>query len=450
MIVDLLESASTTTHVECDVFIAGAGPAGISLALELARARPDWHIVLGEAGAVGQPTARERDIYQLELGEKSYSVLDISRRRQLGGTSIHWGGWSKPPDPVDFETNPQWQVPAWPFGPQELAPFIPAACQWCEIDTPLFDSRQLHSVRQKHLLDFGDNSPVAEQLFRFSPPTRFAARYYAKLEAQDNLTCLLHANLLGVESLGDSVKAALVAPLDRSPTRVEARYFVLAMGGIETTRHLLNWRGDRKADGEGLYSPHLGHYFADHFGFSPGTLLAPADLHYSRFGDASGPSMPVLTFAEHEIRAADRNNSCVYLWAQQGDDSLLATYGGIASLGFKAGEYWHYQVKMIAEPQPNHASSISLTNQRCPLGLRRARLRWQLRRPALQRLVTLAPAEEIAFVVLPHGRALVVARLVEMPMHHQLHMIEPHIGAAPIVRIFAFFKRLQCSWCNAP
>jgi choline dehydrogenase-like flavoprotein len=150
------------------------------------------------------------------------------------------------------------------------------------------------------------------------------------------------------------------------------------MGGIETTRHLLNLRGDRKADGEGVYSPHLGRYFADHFGISPGLVLAPAELHYSRFADPSGPVMPVLTFAESEIRDSGQNNCCIYLWAESGDGSLLDGYAALPSLGFRAGEYWHYHVKMILEPQPNYDSSISLTDKVCPLGLRRARLDWRI------------------------------------------------------------------------
>ena len=378
MIIDLQGNSAAPAHLEADVFIAGAGPAGISLALELARLRPDWHIVLAEAGGSEEPTRSERDIYKLALGDKSYSVLDICRRRKLGGTSAHWGGWSKPPDTADFMENPNWDLPAWPFGAEELAPYLPAACQWCEIGSADFDIAAVRQDSADHLLSLDEDSRLAEHLFRFSPPTRFGLRYREQLEQQGNLSCLLHANLMNLGQEGDRTTFAELAPLGEAVTRVAAREFVLAMGGIETTRHLLNLRGDEPADGEGIHSPHLGRYFADHFGFSPGQLLAPADLRYSRFRHETGAAMPVLTFAEAELLGVGQNNSAIYLWAESDEDSLLRHYGGLPTLGFNKGEYWHYHVKVIVEPRPNFASALSLTEDRDALGLRRAKLDWHI------------------------------------------------------------------------
>lgn len=378
MIIDLLENPAAPRHLQADVFIAGAGPAGITLALELARLRPDWLVVLAEAGGSEEPTRSERDIYSLALGEKSYSVLDICRRRKLGGTSAHWGGWSKPPDAADFMDNPRWELPAWPFAADELAPYLPAACEWCEIGSADFDVSAVRGTSGDHLLSLGEDSRLAEHLFRFSPPTRFGVRYREELEQQGNLKCLLHANLSSLEHTGDRTRVAEIGPLGGAVTRVESREFVLAMGGIETTRHLLNLRGDDPADGEGVHSPHLGRHFADHFGFSPGLLLAPADLQYSRFSHESGAAMPVLTFAERELVEAGHNNSAIYLWAESAEDSLLRQYGGLPAMGFKAGDYWHYHVKVIVEPRPNYASALSLSDDRDALGLRRAKLDWHI------------------------------------------------------------------------
>ena len=378
MIIDLQDNPDAPRYLQADVFVAGAGPAGISLALVLARLRPDWHIVLAEAGGREEPTQAERDIYSVEQGDRNYSVMDICRRRKLGGTSAHWGGWSKPPDNIDFMDNPQWSLPAWPFGAEVLAPYIPEASAWCEIDTAEFGVESLSAAQIEQLLPLSDNSRLAERLFRFSPPTRFGQRYDAELEQQENLTCLLHANLTAMQFSGDKLDVAEISPVGGALTRVAAQSFVLAMGGIETTRHLLNLRDEKNADGEGIYSPHLGRYFADHYGISPGLLLAPAELRYSRFKDATGPAMPVLTFTETELVQSGRGNCAIYLWAEAADDSLLRGYGGQPVTGFIPGEFWHYHVKVIVEPQPHAASAISLTQQRDALGLRRAKLDWRI------------------------------------------------------------------------
>lgn len=378
MIIDLQGNPQAPRILEADVFIAGAGPAGISLALELARLRPDWHIVLAEAGGKAEPSERERDIYRLDLGEKSYSVLDVCRRRKLGGTSAHWGGWSKPPDNPDFTDNPRWSLPAWPFGPEHLEPYVRRACDWCDISSPDFDVTPIRRSHAGHLLPKGESSRLGEHLFRFSPPTRFGARYQESLEAQENITCLLHANLHPLAHREGALSHVDVSPLGGSKTRVRASQYVLAMGGIESTRYLLNLRGEQRADGEGIYSPLLGRYFADHFGVSPGVLLAPADLRYSRFKHETGPLMPVLTFSEEELESGGHNNCAIYLWAQSSSGSRLENYGGTRPLGFQGGEYWHYHIKVMVEPQPHHGSTIQLLNERDILGLRRARLDWRI------------------------------------------------------------------------
>ena len=378
MIVDLQESGDLPREYHADVMIAGAGPAGISLALELARARPDWHILLAEAGGTEEPSNEERELYSLALGEKSYSVADICRRRKLGGTSAHWGGWAKPPDATDFLDNPEWSLPAWPFGQEELAPHLAAACDWCEIASTNFELDSLQGREQLELLSLPEEAGLAEHLFRFSPPTRFGRRYREELETRENLTCLLHANLNDIEMRGDGVQAAQVTPLGGRPVRVLAGHYVLAMGGIESTRQLLNFRAGLPDDGEGIQSPHLGACFADHFGISPGLLLAPAGLTYLRTGLDDGPVMPVLGFAPQQIRGNGENNSAIYLWAEPGDDSLLARYGGQSSLGFRAGEYWHYRVKVIVEPRPVPDSRLTLLDERDALGLRRVKLDWRI------------------------------------------------------------------------
>ncbi|WP_116364534.1 GMC oxidoreductase [Parahaliea mediterranea] len=377
MIIDLEQQALEHNALRADVCIAGAGPAGIVLALELARARPDWHIVLCEAGGTGNATEAERDIYRMALGEKSYSVADICRRRRLGGTTAHWGGWSKPLDATDYEDNPAWDVPAWPITQAEVQRYMDSALAWTEITSTEFDLSRVRDTIAQHLLPLRVDGPITEHAFRFSPPTRFGTRYYNDINQQDNLTCLLHANLTRLDRAGERITQAEVKPLDGAAALITAEHFVLAMGGLETTRHLLNLRGEAAADGEGIFSDHLGRYFADHYGPRAGNLLAPEGLKYHRFSNDGQPIMPVLTFSADHIRKERQHNTCMTLNASSGEGSVLHQYGSQSGLNFKPGNYWQYQVQMIVEPRPNPLSRIHLTNERCALGLRRLKLDWQ-------------------------------------------------------------------------
>ena len=364
--------------LRADVCICGAGPAGIVLALELAQRRPDWHIVLLEGGGRGVETERDRELYQVEMGEKRYAV-EASRRRMLGGTSVHWGGWSKPLDPADFSSPAHWSVPDWPFTIDELRPFLSAADRWCEISSDDYNPSEIRARQPQRFLQLPAQGAVSEHLFRFSPPTRFGTRYASDLEKQENLSCLIRADVRALERKADRIQSITASTADGHSFTVRAERFVLAMGGLENTRMLLNLRGDASDDGEGLRSPHLGRYFADHYGVRPGLVLAPEELGYLRMSNDGVAAMPVLTPSDEWLQGEDgRQNVCMMLQPSPTAESLPNTYAGQAALGFGPGAYWNYDAQMIVEPRPHADSRITLTNERCALSLRRARLDWHL------------------------------------------------------------------------
>lgn len=374
MIIDLIENKLGQSNLACDVCIVGAGPSGISLALELSQLCPDWNIVLLEAGGTSNATEQERGSYKVDLGDKSYSVLDISRRRKLGGTTAHWGGWSKPLDDTDYEDNQAWSVPSWPINGNDLSPFMSKAHRLCEIESQDYNTKDIHERYKASLLPFRKASKITESIFRFSPPTRFGGKYESVLKATKNIHCFLHANVYQINNKNDRIESIKARSFNGTPIKVEAKKFVFAMGGMETTRYLLNLRGNKSADGVGIRSPHLGKYFADHFGLRPGVLLAPEKLRYHQFTDDSGSIMPVLKFSSDYIRGAGEHNSCLVLSATPDDKSLLSGYG---SLGLNSGKYWHYNAQIIIEPEPNPKSTLTLVDDRCELGLQRLKLSWQ-------------------------------------------------------------------------
>lgn len=375
MLTDLADLTKPTQRA--DVCIVGAGPAGITLALDLAQRRPDLLIVLAEAGGLQSASARERELYRVELGARQYNI-QASRRRTLGGTSAHWGGWCKPYDPIDFEPRNDWPLPGWPWPREALQPYVEQAHRWCDIDSHDYDVAALQQRHPDKRLQIEGSTLLTTQLFRFSPPTRFGTRYQAELEQQGNLHCLLHANLIELQRRGDRIDAARFRCLDGPTLTVSATHFVLAMGGIESARHLLLLRGDAKADGSGIHSPHLGGFFADHVGSMPGLLHADAALAFRRFLDASGPVMPVLVPTRQAIDGFAVRNSCLLLEPRPDKASALMRHAGQRALGYRQREHWPFQVTIINEPRPHADSRLTLSQQRCELGLPVPHLNWHI------------------------------------------------------------------------
>lgn len=114
-----LDQADFSTLLS-EVCIVGAGPAGITLALELAEKGVD--VVLLEGGGMAPPEPEGLDLYRGEVSGRQYP-LRASRLRYFGGTSGHWGGWCRPLDEVDFAAKPNVEFSGWPITRTQLLPW---------------------------------------------------------------------------------------------------------------------------------------------------------------------------------------------------------------------------------------------------------------------------------------------------------------------------------------
>lgn len=373
MIKDLAAGAAPGAP-ECDLLIVGAGPAGITLALELARLRPQLDIVLLEGGGRSPPGEPGRDLYRGRSTGPSPYPLEATRLRYLGGTSGHWGGWCRPFDEVDFQGG-SGASPAWPITLDELAPFYAAAHRWLEIPSDDYAPEGRDPELRQRLLDFDDSPDFRNRLFRFSPPTRFGKRYREALETSSGIRCLLHATLLQLSASGRRIDGALLAGGDGRQHRMRARQVVLAQGGIESTRQLLLMRA-AGIHFEGLASDALGRGFADHSGLRPGELMLAADRCYRRDSDSSGALMPVIAPRPEALERHGWQNACIMLEPEAGADTLPRAYASHAALRFPGGEAWRYAVQMILEPRRNPDSRIELDDDTDAFGRPRVRVHW--------------------------------------------------------------------------
>jgi choline dehydrogenase-like flavoprotein len=250
-----------------DVCIVGAGPAGITLALELKEA--GLRVCLLEAGGSVYEAETQR-LFEGEVVGQHYPSLRDTRVGALGGSTTVWAGWCRPLEALDFEPRDWCSADGWPFGLDELRPYYARAHEICGL--PAFDYDPEHWAgvlgRQRILSGGG---VFTNEMFHVRIEN-FGHRYRERLERAKNVELVLHAPVTRARVEGSACAAVEVRTLDGHKLTIRADHFVLAAGGVENARLLL-LSASEAAGIPGNAGGLVGRYFADHPFVDPGTLV---------------------------------------------------------------------------------------------------------------------------------------------------------------------------------
>jgi choline dehydrogenase-like flavoprotein len=256
-------SIASGSQLRGEVAVVGAGPAGIVTALELARR--GHRVVLLDSG----DDAFDADAQTLgdTAGDDPlHAPMALATRRQLGGASNLWGGRCVPFDPIDFRPREIVGEARWPIGFDDVEPYFQRACDWCVCGEAVFDARQIAGLAARSLVPgFFDGRVSASSLERWSLPTNFAREYRAEIEQSERVTLVTGLTCTEVvcgESHG-GVACLRGRSLDGAEVTVKASRYVLACGGLETTRLLFASNRHHRA-GIGNHSGHLGRWYMAH------------------------------------------------------------------------------------------------------------------------------------------------------------------------------------------
>jgi len=253
--------------LEAEVAIVGAGPAGITLALELADA--GHRTLLIESGGDSY-SANVQRLGDTMGRDAAHVPMSLATRRQVGGTSNLWAGRCVPFDPIDFERRAIVGNADWPVDYDELEGYFARACQWCMCGEATFDAREIPSLADDALVPGWPEGDIrSTSLERWSLPTNFGRAYRARLKASRFVTVVseLTCTEIVCSDDGSSVEYLATRTLAGAQVQIRARRYVLACGGIESTR-LLFASNRHHRDGIGNHSGHLGHWYMAHLGAS--------------------------------------------------------------------------------------------------------------------------------------------------------------------------------------
>ena len=217
------------------VIIFGSGPAGITTSLGLERKKIQSLII--EAGDETY-NKDSQDFYKGKVTGDHLTDISLSRLRQLGGTSGHWGGWSKPMENYSFDS--------WPIKTKDLEGYTDRTCKILGIKNQ-FNKSKL-------------NNYFNQIQFQYSN-VRFTKKYKKHIKNSKYIHLVLNTQLSHFEGENKVVTNAVC--ISRNLTKkIKSKYFILSCGGIENSRILLWAREHNKK----LFNKNLpiGQYWMNH------------------------------------------------------------------------------------------------------------------------------------------------------------------------------------------
>jgi choline dehydrogenase-like flavoprotein len=403
---DLDDAAAALGRASFDVCIFGTGPAGLTVALELANTGK--RIALIEAGGFDYTEESQKFYDGTETGLNTWNALKLKRLRYFGGSSGHWTGRCGLFDEIDFSGDNYHGLPGWPIGRSDVLSHLPRAAE-------ILDLGQ-QGLATKPIKDGVDSSFVHSSRAS-SPPTRFGQKYRGQTIESSNIQLLTRANLtelrLGARSAGNaSIDHAVLKNYKGQTYRLNAQRYVVALGAVENARLLLN--SDKQVPGGiGNHAGYVGRCFMEHLNVQMGRFVVRDKSYFSAKQSELAPTRELLqslrvgngVLAAHPsfvpidygrlryFKRVFREGVCEFEtmreYARKFNDFNCAGEGVITSL---------------IEQCPNPDSRVSLTSDTDALGLRKANLHWVINDTDRRTIRTLAMALAKEFARLDAAR----------------------------------------------
>jgi choline dehydrogenase-like flavoprotein len=408
MLIDGRSLCSSET-LKTDICIIGAGPAGITLALEFKRLSLD--VILLESG--DREVSEDNQILQhLELLGLPYS--QTARQRGFGGSSNRWNlkdGWrARPLDPIDFEARDSSYSKGWPFNREELDQFYERAHVVSGLGPYIYEPKQWHDPIEEDFFILNKEN-LRSGCFQRGPRHRFK-EYWNRIVESSSTRLITNSTVTHLITQPESkaISKVSVTNFTKNSFFVEASTFILAAGGIENPRLLLS-SNDVHTKGIGNDYDLVGRFFMEHPHirtgyFYPYKRSLARRLNFYQYHQVKNVGLEgFLSLSEKMIRGENLPNMA--FWLHQ--TSIKGTVRDLATAPFSFPDFRSinryienfklrlahtsdlllqrgikqssanriFSLEVESEQTPNWNSRVSLAKERDPLGMPMVQLDWR-------------------------------------------------------------------------
>jgi choline dehydrogenase-like flavoprotein len=236
-----------------DLCLVGTGPVGMAMALECERL--GLEVLVLEAGETAvNPALAEASRAQI-VDPDRHANMEIAVCRALGGTSWTWGGRCVPYDDIDFAKRAFVADAEWPLTHDDIRPWYKPAAEYLLCGSDRVDYPYQRPLSGGVTLNFVE---------RWARESRVILEHRERLIAAKHVHISLKTTVTGLnldENQHQIDSISVVTPTGAAT--IKARRIVLAMGGVETTRLLLNVQQKYPTAIGGVDGP-LGRYYMGH------------------------------------------------------------------------------------------------------------------------------------------------------------------------------------------
>lgn len=259
MLIDAKQFTADTLRTH--VCVIGSGLAATAVAKKLL-ASSQHDIVLIEAGDLSSLTSSVSHVnHGLDF------KLPLTRSIEVGGTTNLWHGILAPLAAIDFQARSWIPKSGWPISLADLSVYYQQALQFFNIPKAYHD--YFDANKNPYLAKYGDDIRFDHTLLQHkiylqqNPIYRAKALIKSLFSQHPQSHCLYNATGLYVATADrdQQVQRLVVGLADGRQLTVNANYFVICCGALETPRLLLN---STRQQALPFISPVTGHYLMDH------------------------------------------------------------------------------------------------------------------------------------------------------------------------------------------